>query len=371
MKNLYKLTFFAVSLFMMACNNATPPDQVSQTQAPYPNDQIVEETLPEDLEPWAKDNFDLQRIGPVLERSRSPEEFERYLNEDDGINNLDFNGDGYADYISVDEFGDEGYDGQRGLSLFSRFGPDLIQEIASVFFYREQPNYPGARILVRGNEQIYGDNYYYETNWLDRGLQIANVLFSDRDDYYRSPYYYDNYPSYYDVYEVVETPVYRTRIERLYPEPVFVYTTAPAYWENIKIKSPNNGLHLGQIYAKMAKPTKDQKEFREKNPGKPAKAAKSERGNNGEKGGDRPGKSGDAPGRSGEAPGQMKKQAAENPGRGNPGGPPKADKPQGNPQGGKQNDNPQAGKQNDKPQKADKGGGQGKGQGQGKGKGKP
>ena len=363
MKNLFILTLFiAISLFLIACNNATPPDQVSQTQQPYANDQITDEALPEDSEPWAKDNFDLQRIGPLLERSRSPEEFERYLNEDDGINNLDFNGDGYADYISVDEFGDEGYDGQRGLSLYSRFGPDLIQEIASIFLYRDQPNYPGARVLVYGNEQIYGDNQYYETNWLDRSLQIANVLFSDRDDYYRSPYYYDNYPSYYDVYEVVETPVYRTRIERLYPEPVFVFTSSPQYIDRIKIKSPNNGLHLGQIYAKMAKPTKEQREFREKNPGKPAKAAKPERGNNGERGGDRPGKSGNAPGRSDESPGQMKKQAAENPVRGNPGGPPKADKP---------NDKPQGGKPNDKPQKAEKGGGQAKGQGQGKGKGKP
>ncbi|PYT01645.1 MAG: hypothetical protein DMF63_02015 [Acidobacteria bacterium] len=227
-----------------------PPDAANPA---YP-DQIDGEDY------WAKDNLDLQRVGDVLQRSESPEQFERYLNEPDGINNLDLNGDGYADYISVEEYEDRDSN-SRGLSLFSRFGPDLIQEIATVLLYRDQPNYPGARFLINGNDQLYGDNYYYETDWLNQQVPIATYLYNDRDQYYRSPYYYDNYPTWYQPYDIVDTPVYRTRIERVYPQPAFVYTTAPVVIQKVKIKSPNFNKHFDQVHAKLVKPTKEQADF--------------------------------------------------------------------------------------------------------------
>ena len=217
----------AVAIVVAGCNQAEqplPPVANSQAYNANANTMVAEDMPYDDTDPWVKDNFDLQRAGELLRKSKSPAEFERYLNEPDGIDNLDLNGDGYADYISVEEFEDRG-DGQRGLSLFSRFGPDLIQNIASIFLYRDEPRYPGARILMRGDDVLYGDNNYYETNWLDQTIGIASVLFGDHDRY-RSPYYYDNYPTYYDPYEVVDTPYYRTRIERMWPEPIFVYTSA-------------------------------------------------------------------------------------------------------------------------------------------------
>jgi hypothetical protein len=253
------LTTLSLSiLFLGACSS----DEQNLPQAPpaYSYDPVPIEDY------WAKDNFDLQRAGQLLERSDSPERFERYINEPNGINNLDLNGDGYVDYISVDEFEDRD-DHSRGLSLFTRFGADLVQEIATIYFYRDEPRYPGARVLLVGNDQLYGDNVYYETNWLDRSLSIASLLFSDRPTYYHSPYYFDNYPTWYQTYTVVETPIYRTRITELYPQPLFAYTTvAPVYFERVKIKSPNNGLHLGQIHAKLVKPTKEQEAFIKSNP---------------------------------------------------------------------------------------------------------
>lgn len=245
---------FAVSLFLTACGS----DQTKQTATADP-------ALSTQNDYWAKDNLDLQRVGNLLERSDNPQEFEEYLNEDDGINNLDLNGDGYADYISVDEFGDAG-DYERGLSLYCRYGPDAVQEVATIVFYRDDLNYPGARLLLIGNEDIYGDNFYYETNWLDRSVALVSFLFSPRDVIYHSPYYYDNYPPDYVVYEVVETPVYRTRVEQLYPDPVVVYTTAPTFITKVKIKSPYSGQHFGQIRARLAKPTKEQAEFQRNNP---------------------------------------------------------------------------------------------------------
>src|SRR5688572_21432641 len=115
---------FIILSFLIACNKND--SQPIATTEPYPNDAAIIDPARDDY--WAKDNFDLQRVGNYLEQSDDPEEFERYLNDDDGINNLDLNGDGYADYVSVEEFEDRDSN-SRGLSLFSRFGPDLIQEI--------------------------------------------------------------------------------------------------------------------------------------------------------------------------------------------------------------------------------------------------
>ena len=255
-----------IGLFIMACNSDEQQQQATAIDPYAANSDLPPEEI-EGEEYWAKDNFDLQRAGDLLQRSDSPEQFERYLNEPDGIDNLDLNGDGYADYIGVREYEDRDTN-SRGLSLFSRFGPDLIQEIATILLYRDQPNYPGARFLLRGNDQLYGDNYYYETNWLDRSIPIASFLYQDRNQYYQSPYYYDNYPTWYQPYDIVETPFYRTRVERMYPQPVFVYLDRePEYFQRIKIKSPNNGLHLGQIHARLVKPMPDQLAFLNGNPG--------------------------------------------------------------------------------------------------------
>jgi hypothetical protein len=257
-------TVLISSLLLSACNRNQVEQQLPLADPYAQVDPAFGENAADDY--WAKDNFDLQRVGHLLERSNSPEEFERYLNDDE-YNNLDLNGDNYADYISVEEFGDS--DNERGLSLFSRFGPDLIQHIATIFLRRDNFNQPGARILIEGNEQLYGDNSYYETNWIDRSLGLVTSLFGDRD-HYRSPYYYDNYPSYYDPYPIVETPIYRSRIETIFPQPAFIYTTTPTVIniEQVRIRSPHEGKWMDKVYAKLAKPTKQQIEFVKSNPEK-------------------------------------------------------------------------------------------------------
>lgn len=336
-------------MFLMACNT-NQPQQTEKVQ-PVVNNGALTAGMFDANDYWAKDNLDLQRVGDLLERSKSPQEFEGYLNAYDGINNLDLNGDGYADYISVDEYQDRD-DNSRGLSLFSRFGPGLVQELAQIIFYRDEPRNTGARVLMFGNDQIYGDNQYYETNWLDRSVGIASQLFGNRDTSYRSPYYYNNYPEDYRSYQVVETPFYRTRVEQLYPRPVFEYTANPAWITKIKIKSPNNGLHLGQIKARFVKPTKEQAEFLKNNPGRPpfVKAEKADKDDKGDKGG----KKDDAS----KPDGQPKEDRKADTDKGDPSKPGKVEK-----QGGE--------KPNVKPAKPDSGGKDtGKGGDKGGGKGK-
>jgi uncharacterized membrane protein YgcG len=259
------LITFTAATFLIGCSSGQI-DQASSVN-PYPTG-VAESQINEENPYWAKENLDLQAVGALLEKADNAEEFEYLLNSEDGVNNLDLNGDGYVDYISVREYDDRD-DDQRGFSLFSMFGPNEIQEIVTILFNRQGSNYPGSRVLLTGNEQLYGDNNYYETNWLDRALPIVSWLFNkDRNDVYQSPYYYENYPDYYEAYPVVETPVYRTRITQYYPTPVFIQTNAPTITQ-IKIKSPNNGKWINKIYSKLAKPNKEQVEFRKNNPNKP------------------------------------------------------------------------------------------------------
>ena len=265
------ILFITTAFFITACNQSDS-DGVSYSD---PNGYQTEQSdlVYEEGTSVARENLDLQAVGELLAKADNAEEFEYLLNDPrNGINNLDLNGDGYADYISVREF-DDRYDDERGFSLFSQFGPDEIQEIATIIFdrngyNRNGSNYPGARVLMNGNEQIYGDNNYYETNWLEQSVSIVSWLFKDRNDSYRSPYYYENYPDYYETYEVVETPFYRTRIREYYPEPVFIQTNQPTITK-IKIKSPYKDKSWNKIYAKLSKPTKDQFEFRKENPKPP------------------------------------------------------------------------------------------------------
>ena len=262
------IIFFTAAFLLTACSKNLN-DQVYNN--PYQGG-VVESGFgyDDDGNRWARENLDLQAVGELLQRSNDAEEFEYLLNNEDGINNLDLNGDGYADYISVREF-DDRYDDERGFSLYSMFGPEEIQEICTIIFDRDRYNdgyYPGARVLLTGNEQIYGDNYYYESNWLERSLPIVSWLFTDRNDYYRSPYYYENYPEYYEPYPVVETTVYRTRIENYYPTPVFIQTTQPTVSE-VRIVSPYREKSMNKIYSKLAKPTKQQVDFKKNNPGPP------------------------------------------------------------------------------------------------------
>lgn len=316
-----KISIFitAFSMFLAGCGQQEPQQQ--SVSLDTIQNQADQGAFGEDGY-WARENFDLQRVGPLLERAGSPQEFESYLNSDDGFSNLDLNGDGYIDYISVDEFDDRGND-QRGLSLYTRFGPDIIQELASIIFYRDEPNWPGARVLLAGNEQIYGDNYVYETNWSDRSLGLVSTLFSDRNDRYRSPYYYENYPANYQAYEVVDPQIYRRLAKQTVPQQIFVAASAPIV-SQIKIRSPHSGKWMDKIHAKLAKPTEEQSEYIKNLPERPKRVKGEERGN-----GRRAGRDNEKQPRPDQAemPDQARPKAQENPGRGKGKGKGKDDNP--------------------------------------------
>lgn len=272
MKNIKLFTIlFAISLFLVGCDQNQPQETAEVSNEP---DFQTEGLTESDNDYWARENLDLQAVGTLFEKSDNIEDFERNLNSNDGINNLDLNGDGYADYLSVAEY-DDRYDDERGFSLFSKFDGDSVQEIARIVFDRDNPNQRGSRIMLSGNEQIYGNNYNYQGNWLDKGLAIADWVFGDRnndnynsayydDGYYSSPYYYDNYPDNYEPYRVVETPVYRQRITTYPVDSLFVRSNEP--FSDIRIQSPYRDRSYDRVYARLAEPTEQQLVFIKNNP---------------------------------------------------------------------------------------------------------
>lgn len=253
MKLSYLTVLLTGALFLVGCNTEAIPDIAERSEAPAA--ESLGDGYGEAEGVLANENLDLLAVGNLLNDASDPAEFERLLNKNDGINNLDLNGDGYVDYISVQEFEDRD-DGQRGFSLFSRFGPNEIQEIASIILGRDRPDQRGARLYISGNEQIYGNNYGYEGNWLDKSLSIANWAFGNRDQQYSSPYYYDNYPDYYREYRVIDTPLYQERITKYQVNPAMTKITTPTM--KIKIKSPYPGRSYRRAFAKMKKPTEEQ-----------------------------------------------------------------------------------------------------------------
>ena len=129
------LTFITISLFFMACNSSQSDETAYAT--PYPNVAPQNDNISNNEDYYLRDNLELRAVGLLLEKSNNGQDFERRLNSDNNVNNLDLNGDGYGDYLSVAEYDDRNSN-QRGFTLFDRFGLNEIQEIARIIFDRDR-----------------------------------------------------------------------------------------------------------------------------------------------------------------------------------------------------------------------------------------
>lgn len=190
------------------------------------------------------DNFSLEGALELFKKSSSPEEFEKMLNTPDTkVNNLDLNGDGYIDYIRVNDI----HEGNiHTFVIQAVVAEDEFQDIA-VIALEKKAN--GKAILqIIGNEDIYGVTTIIEPTREVRtyaGAYASNVVvnvwawpvvqyvygprysiwISPWRWYYRpvwwSPWrpvaYYDYYPiwrPYYSYYAVCHTP--RVYVHNIY-----------------------------------------------------------------------------------------------------------------------------------------------------------
>jgi len=202
------------------------------------------------------DNLNLQALGELVKNSTSAQDIEDKLNNTGSINNLDLNNDGQVDYIKVTEYGDGN---SKGFSFTIDLPNNETQEIATIEVQRGDG---GAQMNIQGNQQLYGNQGYYQSHYSLGDLMIMHYLFSPHRPYY-SPYRYGYYPSYYHSYRSRPYSSYRNSVTRTTKTTTITRTTRPSNTSS-RISSPNANKASSTVTARaktLSAPTRSQKSF--------------------------------------------------------------------------------------------------------------
>jgi hypothetical protein len=104
------------------------------------------------------EDLDLYAVLDLFAESESLEEFEKALNnEDQGINNLDLNGNGEVEYIKVDEIVEEN---THLIILQVEIEENEFQDVATIEIEKKSDD--DYTLQVIGAEELYGENYIVE-----------------------------------------------------------------------------------------------------------------------------------------------------------------------------------------------------------------
>ncbi|KAA3626250.1 MAG: hypothetical protein DWQ02_20575, partial [Bacteroidetes bacterium] len=104
------------------------------------------------------DNFSLQGALEMFKTAKSPEDFEKKINQEDShVNNLDLNEDGEIDYIRVEDKMDGNV---HALILQVPVNEDEVQDIAVIEI--EKTGDEHAILQIVGDEDMYGKDVYAE-----------------------------------------------------------------------------------------------------------------------------------------------------------------------------------------------------------------
>lgn len=111
------------------------------------------------------DNLNLYAVLKIFQESKTLEEFEKRLNdEEEKINNLDLDNDDKIDYITVT---DNVKDEVHSIALEVSLNKDEKQGVAVFVVSREKNG--GASVQVIGDEDLYGKDYIIEPQYADDG----------------------------------------------------------------------------------------------------------------------------------------------------------------------------------------------------------
>lgn len=136
--------------------------------------------------------LDLQAVAAIFAQSSTVREFESLLNNSSYIiSNLDLNRDGYVDYLRVVS-AMQGYN--HVFVIQAVLAPNVYQDVATVV--AEVPAYGNYYVEVIGSSYIYGPNYVIRPVYYTRPYIFNHIC---RHDYspWKSPWYWNHYPSYY------------------------------------------------------------------------------------------------------------------------------------------------------------------------------
>ena len=247
----YLAIFFFLIVIMSLCNKR-------ETKVARYNVNV--QTLTSSAE-----GLDLKAVGELVKKAQDAKSLEKMLNSPgSGVNNLDLNEDGKADYISVTEYGNNKV---KGFSLTTQPSPGETQEIATIEI--EKTSDSNAEMQIHGNEQIYGRNYYQRSSFGLMDFVILGYLFRPHT-MYASPWNYGHYPPSYSPYRTAPYSTYRSRMSQTTRNSGFRRASSGTI--SSTVKSPNSGKAAASIRAPLKNPTTSQKQFQARNPSKQVKS---------------------------------------------------------------------------------------------------
>lgn len=197
-----KFKIFTTIIFILSLSQAFAKDNVT----------IVAPTSE------AAEGLDLQALSELFTETKNLEDFERALNHpDEGINNLDLDGNGEVDYIRIVEEVDAD---THMIILQAAIGKDEFQDVATIEVEKSGDDY---KMQVHGNAIIYGENYYYHPTHVHiRTWPIIGWIFRPVYHPYHSRFHFGLYPRWWRPFRPLHRTVYHNRIIRYTNRNTFV-----------------------------------------------------------------------------------------------------------------------------------------------------
>ncbi|MBI5647225.1 MAG: hypothetical protein HY962_09870 [Ignavibacteriae bacterium] len=155
--------------------------------------------------------LDLTAVSEVFRDSKDLEDFEKRLNDPDaGVNNLDLDRNGDVDFLRVVE---QGSDDTRLVILQAVLGENEFQDVATIEV--EKTDTDQYNMQVRGNEELYGPNYYIVPAVHVHLFPVVTWMYRPLWRPYVSVWRVGVYPRWWRPWRPVGVTVYRTRTVHL------------------------------------------------------------------------------------------------------------------------------------------------------------
>ncbi len=156
----------------------------------------------------AADGLDLQAVSELFAETKTLEDFEQAINNpDEGLNNLDLDGNGEVDYIRIVEQ----VEGDTHIIILQAvIGKDEFQDVATIEVERNGSDY---NMQIRGDVVIYGANYYYRPVHV-RVWPIFTWIYRPVYQPYHSRFRFGIYPRWWRPFRPVHIGVYQKRTAR-------------------------------------------------------------------------------------------------------------------------------------------------------------
>lgn len=165
----------------------------------------------------AADGLDLKAVSELFAETNNLEDFEKSLNNpDEGLNNLDLDGNGEVDYIRIVE---EVAQDTHLIILQAAIGKDEFQDVATIEVEKDNDNY---NMQIHGNEVIYGANYYYAPHVHIHTWPIISWIYRPIYRPYHSRFHFGFYPRWWRPFHPVHRTIYSKRVVRYTNRNTFV-----------------------------------------------------------------------------------------------------------------------------------------------------